>query len=51
MSNGQQVLRDVADDPSRKRLPQDFGALYRLCDEMEIIDDIPFDWSTVSTGK
>jgi alpha-N-dichloroacetyl-p-aminophenylserinol N-oxygenase len=48
--NGGQMLRDVADDPSRKRLLQDFGALHRLCGEMEVIDDLPFDWSTVSTG-
>ncbi len=48
--NGRQMLRDVADDPSRKRLLQDFGALHRLCSDMEIIDDLPFDWSTVSTG-
>ncbi|MGH3754588.1 MAG: AurF N-oxygenase family protein [Pseudonocardiaceae bacterium] len=48
--NGRHMLRDVAGDPSRKRLLQDFSALHRLCTEMEIIDDLPFDWSTVSTG-
>lgn len=49
--NGPQMVREVADDPSRKRLLHDFGALHRLCCEMEIIDDLSFDWSTVSTGK
>jgi hypothetical protein len=48
--NGRQMLRDVADEPSRKRLLQDFGAMHRLCIELEVIDELPFDWSTVSTG-
>lgn len=47
---GDAMLRDVESDPGRKRLLQDFSALYRLCAEMDVLEDVPFDWSTVSTG-
>jgi alpha-N-dichloroacetyl-p-aminophenylserinol N-oxygenase len=49
LDGGAQMLDDVAHDPARKRLLQDFSGLYRLCGEMEILDEVPFDWSTVAT--
>jgi hypothetical protein len=50
LPGGTDMLRDIEADPGRKRLLQDFGALYRLCGEMDVLDDIAFDWSTVSTA-
>ncbi|MFJ5223287.1 diiron oxygenase [Streptomyces sp. NPDC088400] len=50
VEGGRNMVLDVEHDASRRRLLQDFGALHRLCDEMEVLDRIPFDWSTVSTG-
>ncbi len=47
---GGQMVRDVAEDPSRRRLVQDFSALYRLCGEIDAVDRLPFDWSSVHTG-
>lgn len=50
IEGGAQMLEDVEHQPGRRRLLQDFSGLYRLCEEMQILNDIPFDWSTVSTG-
>jgi hypothetical protein len=51
LPGGQEMLRDIESDPSRKRLLQDFSALYRLCGEMGVLDDFAFDWSTVSIAN
>jgi alpha-N-dichloroacetyl-p-aminophenylserinol N-oxygenase len=50
IEGGAQMMDDIEHEPGRKRLPQDFSGLYRLCAEMEILDHMPFDWSTVFTG-
>ncbi|MGW1358932.1 AurF N-oxygenase family protein [Streptomyces chartreusis] len=47
---GRRMLQDVAASAARKRLLQDFGGLHRLCREMDVLDELPFDWSTVSVG-
>jgi hypothetical protein len=47
---GSEMVRDVSNDPNRKRLLQDFSGLHRLCAEMEVLDGVPFDWSTVRIG-
>lgn len=47
---GRRMLQDVAASAARRRLLQDFSGLHRLCQEMEVLDDVPFDWSTVSVG-
>ncbi|MCD7441134.1 diiron oxygenase [Streptomyces lincolnensis] len=47
---GRQMVLDVEHDAARRRLLQDFGALHRLCADMEVLDRLPFDWSTVRTG-
>lgn len=51
LPGGREMLRDIESDPSRKRLLQDFSALYRLCGEMDVLDDFAFDWSTVSIAN
>jgi hypothetical protein len=47
---GELMVRDVESDPGRKRLLQDFSGLYRLCGDLDALNDLPFDWSTVSTS-
>ncbi|MFZ5889627.1 MAG: AurF N-oxygenase family protein [Myxococcota bacterium] len=46
--DGRKILDEVQTDPSRKRLLQDFSGLHRLFQEMGVLDQITFDWSTVS---
>lgn len=48
--DGGQMVRDVMHDPARKRLLQDFSGLHRLCTELDVLADLPFDWSTVSVS-
>jgi alpha-N-dichloroacetyl-p-aminophenylserinol N-oxygenase len=50
VADGPQMLADVAHEPGRKRLLQDFSGLYRLCGQMDVLEELPFDWSTVSIG-
>lgn len=50
VDGGREMLRDVEHDPARKRLLQDFAALYRLCAEREALDELAFGWSTVSVS-
>ncbi len=51
IAGGEQMLQDVAHDPSGQRLLQDFSGLHRLCAEMDLLEVIPFDWSTVAVSK
>jgi alpha-N-dichloroacetyl-p-aminophenylserinol N-oxygenase len=44
------MLRDIRSDSSRKRILQDFSGIYRLCQEMNIVTEIDYDWSIVSVG-
>ncbi|MGI5458726.1 AurF N-oxygenase family protein [Streptomyces sp. CA-249302] len=48
---GRRMLQDVAESAQRRRLLQDFSGLHRLCGELEVLDELPFDWSTVSVGR
>ncbi|MFF7551473.1 diiron oxygenase [Streptomyces olivaceus] len=49
VEGGQEMLRDIASASGGKRLLQDFSGLRRLCRELDVLDSLPFDWSTVST--
>ncbi len=48
VEGGEQMMRDVEHDAERSMLVQDYSGLYNLCAEMEAIDDIRFDWSSVT---
>lgn len=50
IEGGRQMLLDVEHDAGRARLLQDFSGLYRLCGELGAIEELPFDWSSVSVG-
>jgi alpha-N-dichloroacetyl-p-aminophenylserinol N-oxygenase len=44
--DGAQMVADAQADTSRKRLIRDYTGLYRLCQELEVLDRVDFDWST-----
>lgn len=46
---GEEMLRDVGGASGGKRLLQDFSGLRQLCQELDVLDTLPFDWSTVSS--
>lgn len=50
VGGGHDMLHDVEADPDAKRLMSNFRGLYQFCGELDVIDDLPFDWSTVSTS-
>ncbi|WP_406145389.1 diiron oxygenase [Streptomyces sp. NBC_01012] len=49
VEGGEEMLRDVSSASGGKRLLQDFSGLRQLCQELDVLDTLPFDWSTVST--
>jgi hypothetical protein len=51
VDGGHRMLQEVEQDAGRERLLQDFSGLYRLCEELDAVQDIAFDWSTVLTGR
>ncbi|MEU9079540.1 diiron oxygenase [Kitasatospora sp. NPDC004745] len=44
------MLRDVRSAAGAGRLLQDFSGLRTLCEELDVLDSVPFDFSTVRTG-
>jgi hypothetical protein len=49
VEGGAQMLQDVENASGRGRLLQDFSGLRQLCEELDVLDSVPFDWSTVTT--
>ena len=49
VEGGEEMLRDIGSAAGGKRLLQDFSGLRQLCQELDVLDALPFDWSTVST--
>ncbi|MFJ2116266.1 MULTISPECIES: diiron oxygenase [unclassified Streptomyces] len=43
-----QMLHDVKNSSGSGRLLQDFSGLRHLCQELDVLDSVPFDWSTVT---
>ncbi|MGW0705676.1 diiron oxygenase [Streptomyces sp. NPDC002643] len=50
VEGGEQMLRDIKGSSGSGRLLQDFSGLRRLCEELDVLNSLPFDWSTVTTG-
>jgi hypothetical protein len=48
IEGGREMVQDVEHDTSSKRLLQNFSGLHTFCADLEILDDVPFDWSTVA---
>lgn len=49
VEGGAEMLRDIKNTSGRGRLLQDFSGLRQLCQELDVFDSVPFDWSTVKT--
>ncbi|MFJ1746838.1 diiron oxygenase [Streptomyces sp. NPDC088116] len=49
VEGGGQMLQDIQNASGRGRLLQDFSGLRQLCEELDVFDSVPFDWSTVTT--
>ncbi|MFJ2606420.1 diiron oxygenase [Streptomyces sp. NPDC087425] len=49
VEGGGQMLKDIESASGRGRLLQDFSGLRQLCRELDVLDAVPFDWSTVTT--
>ncbi|WP_411146851.1 AurF N-oxygenase family protein [Streptomyces sp. x-80] len=49
VAGGGQMLRDIENTSGSGRLLQDFSGLRQLYQEMDVLDAVPFDWSTVTT--
>ncbi|MFB8278932.1 AurF N-oxygenase family protein [Nocardia colli] len=45
---GHEMLREVEHDPSAKRLLSNFSGLHKFCSELDILEELTFDWSTVT---
>jgi hypothetical protein len=50
IEGGAAMVHDTAHDRSAKRLLQNFSGLHRFCVDLDIVDDVPFDWSTVAVS-
>ncbi|MFE3826788.1 diiron oxygenase [Streptomyces sp. NPDC059092] len=50
VEGGGQMLHDIENASGGGRLLQDFSGLRQLCQELDVLDSLPFDWSTVTTG-
>ncbi|WP_235989766.1 diiron oxygenase [Streptomyces ureilyticus] len=48
VQGGGQMLRDIKNTSGGGRLLQDFSGLRHLCQELDVLDSLPFDWSTVT---
>jgi len=48
--DGAPMIQAVEQDPRRKRIFQDFSGLRSLCREMNVLEDLHFDWSSVTFG-
>lgn len=49
VAGGHDMVADAEHDPNAKRLMSNFRGLHQFCAELGVLDDLPFDWSTVST--
>ncbi|MEE1804336.1 diiron oxygenase [Streptomyces sp. NPDC101062] len=49
VEGGGQMLQDIKNASGSGRLLQDFSGLRSLCQELDVLDSVPFDWSTVAT--
>ncbi|MFJ2645176.1 diiron oxygenase [Streptomyces sp. NPDC087420] len=49
VEEGGQMLHDIKNTSGSGRLLQDFSGLRQLCQELDVVDSVPFDWSTVTT--
>ncbi|MFI6040195.1 diiron oxygenase [Nocardia sp. NPDC051321] len=45
---GHEMLREVEHDPSAKRLLSNFSGLHKFCSELDILEELTFDWATVT---
>lgn len=45
---GHEMLRDVEHDPSARRLLSNFSGLHKFCSELDILEELTFDWTTVT---
>lgn len=50
IEGGAEMVRETEHDRSAKRLLQNFSGLHGFCADLDIVDDVPFDWSTVSVS-
>lgn len=44
IEGGQEMLREVRTDPARMRLVRDYTGLYTLLDDMDLLEQVDFDW-------
>ncbi|RDI68641.1 AurF N-oxygenase family protein [Nocardia pseudobrasiliensis] len=51
IEGGHEMLREVEYDPSSKLLLSNFSGLHKFCSELDILEELPFDWSTVTVGE
>ncbi|MFG1665336.1 diiron oxygenase [Streptomyces sp. Y7] len=49
VEGGGAMLRDIRNASGTGRLLQDFSGLRQLCEELDVLGSVPFDWSTVTT--
>ncbi|RNL87503.1 diiron oxygenase [Halostreptopolyspora alba] len=50
VKNGYDMVREVEEDPSTQRLLTNFTDLYRFCSDLDLLDRLDFDWSTVTVA-
>ncbi|MFE4574391.1 AurF N-oxygenase family protein [Streptomyces chartreusis] len=49
VEGGREMLQEIQNASGSGRLLQDFSGLRQLCEELDVLDSVPFDWSTVTT--
>lgn len=48
IEGGEAMMRDVENEPGRALLVQDYSGLHQLCAEIGVLDDVSFDWQSVT---
>ncbi|GAA2591347.1 diiron oxygenase [Streptomyces axinellae] len=48
VEGGEAMMRDVEAEPGRTLLVQDYSGLHRLCTEMGVLEQVTFDWQSVT---
>jgi hypothetical protein len=48
IEGGEAMMRDVENEPGRSLLVQDYSGLHGLCAELGVLDEVSFDWQSVT---
>ncbi|MGW7411001.1 AurF N-oxygenase family protein [Streptomyces sp. NPDC054863] len=48
VEGGEAMMRDVENEPGRTLLVQDYSGLHHLCAEIGVLDEVSFDWQSVT---